>query len=122
MFPPPPHFSPTQISLEMSQSDKLALKLIEYGCELDFQNEYGQTALFVATQYGHHEVALKLIENGCDISGHVYNILVQTIINMLEEHALLIYNAIDSAQNVYEDFTKELVPFLTRSDFAKLWK
>ena len=68
------------------------------------------------------EVVLKLIENGCDISGNVDNFLVQTNMNMLQQNALLIHNAIDSVQNIYEDFTKELIPFLIRSDFPKPWK
>ena len=41
---------------------------------------------------------------------------------MLEQNALLLYDAIDSVQNIYKDFTKELIPFLIRSDLLPMLK
>jgi len=102
---------------------EVALKLMEHGCELDFQTDEGSNALYFATEFDQPEVVSKLIENGCQISGNENTVLVKVNMKILEKNALLLYDAIFFAEHIYDDFPKELLPFLIRSDIiSKFYK
>jgi len=102
---------------------EVALKLIENGCELEFQTNAGNNALTFAIFNDQTEVISNLIENGCQISGNENNNLVKVNMKIVEKNALLIHDAIGSAEHIYEDFPKELLPFLIRSDLiSKFYK
>jgi len=95
---------------------EVALQLMEHGCELDFKNDKGNNALTFAIKFDELEVVEKLIENGCQISGNENNDSVKLNMKFLEKNAILIHHVISFAKHIYEDFPKELLPFLIRSD------
>jgi ankyrin repeat protein len=104
------------LTIRQSQTE-VALKLIENGCNLNSKNHKGATALRLAIRHDQFEIIPKLIENGCKISGIIQNHkLVTTNMKITEENALLIHHAIRCTGDIYEDFPKELLPFLIRSD------
>ena len=81
----------------------------------------GTNTLRLAIRHNQHDIISKLIENGCEISAIVkLHNLVMTNMKIVEKNALLIHHAIRCGEQIYEDFPKELLPFLIRSDLIPI--
>ena len=64
-----------------------------------------------------YDTIYKLMENGCDVNGLETHKFVDTNLENLQKDSISIFNAIQGAKIPYEDFSRDLLPFLVRNEF-----